>query len=122
IGIILKISIYLVTHIYQTMRNQFFSLLLLALLFACQSSKKESQSPDTQKLDITGYLLSFTNDWGIAMDTLGWEGITELNLAFLNPEADGSFSSRDSYTQLVNKAKAKNVKVFFSIGGGEPPA
>lgn len=90
---------------------------------SCQSRKKEIPAPGPgHKLRVVGYLMSHGKQWNLGMDTLGWKGITDLNLAFLNPEADGSFAASTAYTQLTARARTEGVRIFFSIGGGEPPA
>lgn len=103
------------------MKNFLVTVLALVSISSCQSGKKEVTG-GSNNLRVVGYLLSHDNDWHLGMDTLGWKGITDLNLAFLNPEADGSFTPNSAYTQLTTKGHAENVRVFFSIGGGEPPA
>jgi hypothetical protein len=95
--------------------------IILLVATGCQS-KQENPSPETRKpIRVVAYLMSHDRTWNAAMDTLGWVGITDLNLAFLNPEPDGSFLENPDYAQLVTKAKQSSVEIFFSIGGGAPP-
>lgn len=104
------------------MKNLLMFFFLSATILSCQSGNKEITGGGSNNLRVVGYLLSHDNAWHLGMDTLGWEGITDLNLAFLNPQADGSFTPNSAYTQLTAKGHAEEVRVFFSIGGGEPPA
>lgn len=52
-------------------------------------------------------------------ETLPYEKVTHLNVAFENPDDDaGAISFDPRVTGLIAKARAKNVKVLISIGGG----
>ncbi|MGN7723370.1 glycosyl hydrolase family 18 protein [Chitinophaga sp. 22620] len=92
-----------------------------ALSLACK--KKTSAGPQDEKpgkLRVLGYLLS-DNNWHNAVNSIDLDAITDLNLAFLNPGADGSFSIDPAVKQVVDKARAAEVRVFMSIGGGDAP-
>ena len=56
------------------------------------------------------------------MNTIDLAKITDLNLAFINPDTSGNFPANDAYRQVIEKAHSQNVRVFLSIGGGDPPA
>ncbi|GAA5123949.1 hypothetical protein JIN84_12015 [Luteolibacter yonseiensis] len=52
-------------------------------------------------------------------ETIPYEKVTHLNVAFENPEDDdGTMSFNESSRTLIKKARAKGVKVLVSIGGG----
>lgn len=52
-------------------------------------------------------------------ETIPYEKVTHLNVAFENPkDDDGTMSFNESSQALIHKARAKGVKVLISIGGG----
>ncbi|RPD43231.1 glycosyl hydrolase family 18 protein [Chitinophaga barathri] len=95
---------------------------LAAISLACK--KKTSAEPQDEKqttFRVLGYLMS-SNDWHTAVNSIDLTKITDLNLAFLNPAADGSFNINPAVKQVVDKAHAGKVRVYMSIGGGGAPA
>lgn len=103
----------------------FYGLLLLCLfcVTACgERGASEEPSPGPSKLKVVGYLFSHSDKWLAGFDTLALEGVTDLNLAFVDPETDGSFLENAELKTLVDKAHARKMTVYFSIGGGDPPA
>ncbi|MES2661179.1 MAG: glycosyl hydrolase family 18 protein [Verrucomicrobiota bacterium] len=51
--------------------------------------------------------------------TIGYSKLTHINIAFENPEdAGGKLSFNPQNTALITRARAKNVKILVSIGGG----
>lgn len=93
-----------------------------AITFACrQPSAKDAQADPPAKLRILGYLMS-NNNWHTDMSTVDFSKITDLNLAFFNPDVSGQFTINDAIRQVVEKAHNNQVRVFMSIGGGGPPA
>lgn len=98
-----------------------YIVLVAALSLACKEKTGETEDEKPPKFRVLGYLLS-DNDWHTAVNTIDLSKITDLNLAFLNPEADGSFAIGPAVKQVTDKAHAQNVRVFMSIGGGGAPA
>ncbi len=116
-----KMSSRILFQAARAMLPALLAAICLVAIAGCQS-KKENPPPETRDpIRVVAYLMSHDRTWNAAMDTLGWTGITDLNLAFLNPEPDGSFLENPQYEQLVSKAKQSSVEIFFSIGGGAPP-
>lgn len=67
---------------------------------------------------VVGYLPSYRSGW---IDWGDWSKLTHLCLAFFNPDANGSFSSKFNDAKLaaaIDSAKAHGIKVLASIGGG----
>ncbi len=53
------------------------------------------------------------------VETIPYEKVTHLNVAFENPDDDaGAMSFDEAYGVLMTKARARGVKVLISIGGG----
>ena len=96
-------------------------LLLLALTMACNNKAIVSQPTTNNKLRVLGYLPG-ANNWAQSINEIDLTKITDLNLAFINPDVSGNFPANDVYRQVIEKAHGKNVRVFLSIGGGDPPA
>lgn len=106
------------------MRQQLLPLYIIffaALSLACKKKTATPQDEKQVKLRVLGYLLS-DNNWHTAFNSIDLSTITDLNLAFLNPGPDGSFSIDPAVRQVVDKARAADVRVFMSIGGGGAPA
>jgi chitinase len=100
----------------------FFSIIILSvLLIACNTKAVVTQPGAINKLRILGYLPG-DNNWVADMNTIDLAKITDLNLAFINPDASGNFPANDACRQVIEKAHSQNVRVFLSIGGGDPPA
>jgi len=95
---------------------------LLSVLFtACHNKAPVSQSTASNTFRVLGYLHARTN-WIAGLENIDLLSITDLNLAFINPDSSGNFPANDEYRQVIEKAHAQNVRVFLSIGGGSPPA
>jgi len=94
--------------------------LALGLTIACHNKTIVSQPPASDQFRVLGYLPA-RNNWVAGLNAIDLTAITDLNLAFINPDSLGNFPANDEYGQVVEKAHAKNVRVFISIGGGSPP-
>ena len=95
-------------------------LLLPLLILAC--SKKNNSGPDPAgHFRILGYLPG-DGQWGTAMAGVDFTRITDLNLAFINPDSMGLFRDNNELPALIARAHETGVRVFMSIGGGSPPA
>lgn len=95
--------------------------LVLALVVgtACGKGGEKEENPAGHGLRVLGYV--FTSDWQSVSARIPWQSITDLNVAFINPAASGAFEVDPAMTALVEKAHDHGVRVFFSIGGGNPP-
>ena len=99
----------------------FISILLLpAFMITCNHKALTTQPVVNSKIRVLGYLPS-RNDWIAGLNNVDLSGITDLNLAFINPDTSGNFPANDAYRQVIEKAHGQNVRVFLSIGGGDPP-
>ncbi len=96
-------------------------LMLAAGMIACHNKTIVSQTTNEKKLRVLGYLPG-SHNWIEAINNIDLTKITDLNLAFINPDTAGNFPANDTYYQVIKKAHSQNVKVFLSIGGGGPPA
>ncbi|RYY30552.1 MAG: hypothetical protein EOP46_21380, partial [Sphingobacteriaceae bacterium] len=106
----------------------FIQLLAVLLSFgSCGKSKgvtpvKEEEKPvETTNFRVIGYLFA-KGRLAAEMDKLDYSKITHLNVAFINPDADGVFRPADDLAAAVKKAHDNKVKILFSFGGGNPPA
>ncbi|RYZ53816.1 MAG: hypothetical protein EOP49_06510 [Sphingobacteriales bacterium] len=98
--------------------------LLLVIGFATISGcKKDSavQKPPADPLDVrvSGYIYSDYN-WNSDLKT-DLSLLTDLNLAFINPDTEGEFPLNEQVEEVIARAHAKNVRVYASIGGGSAP-
>lgn len=89
-------------------------LILIVLLFLLF----ENLLAQSKSFRIVGYLPNYRNVETFVKD-FDFSQVTHLNYAFQNPDASGNLtSSSTGLSQLVEKARANNVKVLVSIGGG----
>ena len=102
----------------------FILLLTFPLMSAsgCGKENKTDQHDNKEEpvLRVLGYLYTSGN-WMTALDQVSLDNVTDINIAFLNPDASGNFEQRSDLGTLVAKAHEHGVRVFFSIGGGSPP-
>ncbi len=101
----------------------FLTGLILITSFVGVACSKNNGSPDTApKPDfrVLGYLHSYSN-LKADFQQVDLSLITDLNIAFINPDAQGNFMTNPEYANVLSAAHNKNVRVFFSIGGGAPP-
>lgn len=103
------------------MRHWALILVIFSCLVSCKSSKDGMEFTPGEKNRVIGYILSHDHKWKEAMDTIGWDKISDLNLAFLNPDENGNFPDGAYYQNLTSIARSRGVRIFFSVGGGEPP-
>ncbi|MFC3198940.1 glycosyl hydrolase family 18 protein [Parapedobacter deserti] len=87
---------------------------------ACEKGLRGTERGDSPNLRVLGYV--FTSDWRAVTSRIEWTKITDLNVAFINPDVSGNFFVPEGVAQLVNVAHQEGIRVFFSIGGGSPPA
>src|SRR5690349_18020603 len=93
-------------------------LLSLAFLISAMGGCKKDpavQQPPAEPLDVrvAGYIYS-DNNWNSDLKT-DRSLVTDLNLAFINPDTAGNFSLNDNVQDLIARAHAKNVRVYASF-------
>jgi len=98
----------------------FYFTIFLLLTGACHQTQIVSNAATENKLRVLGYLPSSRN-WAEGLAAVDFTRITDLNLAFINPDADGYFVQDDAYRQITEKAHFHKVRVFLSLGGGSGP-
>ena len=100
------------------------AILLMVIISGC---KKSSASGDVivvtskSSFRVIGYMTASNVSDGSAL-SFDFSRISYLNIAFVNPDQNGNFSTLAGLDQVVAAAHAKNVKVLVSIGGGSAPA
>jgi len=104
--------------IYKTV----FVLLLIVTAGGCKKSAAVTNVAKPQSsFRVTGYLLLSDIQAGNAAN-FDPGRITDLNIAFINPDANGDFAPLPVLNQLITTAHQQSVKVMASIGGGAAPA
>jgi chitinase len=101
-----------------------FSIILL-LTVACAKNKSTSHPEEKKRaVRVLGYFFSPANNWADELNSIDLTKVTDINLAFVNPDAAGGFSNHSlaALQQVTGKAHQQKVRVFFAIGGGNPPA
>jgi len=92
---------------------------LLTLEASCKGKVEPGSTTEQPRLRVLGYV--FASDWSLAKTQISWQQITDLNIAFLNPDAAGAFEVDAALEGLLQQAHDHGVRVFFAIGGGNPP-
>ena len=93
------------------------------LLASCSKSPAKAITPEKpQKADfkVVGYMFA-DGDLIARSASIDFGKITHLNIAFINPDASGTFPSISTLSDLVKKAHTNNVKVIAAFAGGSPP-
>lgn len=97
--------------------------ILIALFMGISCSRNSGPPNTTPKPDfrVLGYLHSYSN-LKADFQQVDLSLITDLNIAFFHPDTQGNFTTNPEYANVLSAAHNKNVRVFFSIGGGAPPS
>lgn len=93
----------------------------LLLLMSFISLFVFSQETNNRSFKVVGYyfLNAALKDTTYADSSYRFlDRITHLNIAFINPDADGNFTRDLAIDSLIKKAHRKKVKVLASIAGG----
>ena len=97
----------------------FLSAGIIAMLaITCKAPSATQSTPN--KFRVLGYLPG-NNNWSAAIAAIDLTAITDLNMAFINPDTNGNFVANEALKQAVAKAHSNKIRVFASIGGGNPP-
>jgi chitinase len=108
-----------------TIRLTFAFLLLITSVSGCQKSNGNTTPLNDKskavKFRVVGYLRYEGNILSEA-NAIDFSMITHLNVAFINPAADGTFAADDDLKKVAILAHNKGVQILASIAGGNPPA
>ncbi len=92
--------------------------LIASLATACA---KSTALPEKQSAYyVVGYLAIYNGEETAGQ--LSFDGLTHLNVAFINPDAEGNINVSAGVKQLVSRAHQHGIKVLLSFGGGSAPA
>lgn len=101
-------------------------LICLAVLFTncgkaeVKASAAEQEPQKIKDFKVVGYVFANSNLAAVAA-TIDFSKLTHLNVAFINPDANGVFAPVNGLSELVKKAHGNNVKVLSALAGGDPP-
>ncbi len=98
-----------------------FLFILLVTIQCGRSSSKNGSDNQTKNFRVWGYLFSHGR-WDEAIQQTNPAQLTDISLAFIQPDASGQFADNPSAASAVSIAKNNKLRVYFSIGGGSPPA
>lgn len=108
------------------MKDMISSMILavLVLLGGCNKEKgvKETGATGNEDFRTVGYLMINRSDLAAAAAGIDWDKLTHLNLAFVNPDSTGVFTTNAAVPPVVQMAHSHHVKVLMSLGGGSMPA
>ena len=75
----------------------------------------------SSNMRVLGYFFSH-NNWADDFSKIDLTKVSDINLAFLQPDSNGNFTANEDFTNIINEAHRNHVRVFMSIGGGDPPS
>lgn len=106
-------------------RNSFqiivLSLFILLVTIQCgRSGSKGGPGDQPKKLRVWGYLFA-PGSWDEAMSRTSPAQLTDISLAFIQPDANGQLADNPSAAAAASLARNNKLQVYFSIGGGNPP-
>lgn len=95
------------------------------ILTGCSKTKAKAGEPEPEKKEtdtfkVVGYMFA-GGDLLAQSAQIDFSKITHLNIAFLNPDAQGNFGPVMNLQALVKKAHDQRVKVIAAFAGGDPP-
>lgn len=95
------------------------------LLGGCAKGGTKSLAPDPieeakKDFKVVGYMFA-EGDLLSKSVKIDFGKITHLNIAFINPDANGNYAVVTGLKELVKKAHDNNVKVLSAFAGGNPP-
>ncbi len=95
-------------------------------IVACKKSMVKAEGIDsnnttTARFKVVGYL-PYQGNLLDEVNAIDMSKITHLNIAFINPDADGNFTADANLQKVVNMAHNQKVQVLAAIAGGSPPA
>lgn len=102
------------------MRIIYLAVFLVIVFFSnCRKKSSVPEPPGPGTLRVSGYLYS-ENFWNTHLTT-DLNLLTDLNLAFINPDAEGDFQLNEEVSLVIARAHAKKVRVYLSLGGAAAP-
>lgn len=102
------------------MKNCITAILFIGVMQICCGKSAQVPQRDTAGSRVLGYLF-YSGNWMTAISGINLQQLTDLNLAFINPDAAGNFPENNSIRQLIEKAHGAGVRVYLSFGGGNAP-
>lgn len=95
------------------------------VLTGCSKNSAKAEVPEVRKPEastfkVVGYMFA-DGDLLAESAKIDFSKITHLNIAFINPDATGTFASVAGLQALVQKAHGQQVKVIAAFAGGNPP-
>ncbi|EDM37619.1 Chitinase [Pedobacter sp. BAL39] len=101
-------------------------LCLVLLLSGCGKSNVKASAPEEgqtpkRAVNVVGYMFA-SGDLLAQSAGVDFSKISHLNIAFLNPDASGTFGAVTGLAELTKKAHDNHVKILAAFAGGDPPA
>lgn len=94
--------------------------LILVLLIFLISCSKDTDEVEISQNNSTAKIVGYLPTWRFELSSkIKYCKLTHLNLAFANPDSNGSLIMPDISSVVADaKSKNPNIKIFISIGGG----
>jgi len=101
-----------------------FTFFILIAAVGCKKNDvKAAQGNDSNKgkFRVVGYF-RYEGNLVAEASAINFNMITHLNVAFINPDTNGTFTVNGDLKKVAALAHSKGVRILASIGGGNPPA
>ena len=108
-------------------KNKDFLTFAFFILLAMVGSKKNDvkaapgNDGNRNKFRVVGYF-RYEGNLIEQASAISFNKITHLNVAFINPDSNGTFIANADLKKVAAMAHRKGVQILASIGGGNPPA
>lgn len=90
--------------------------------FSCKTNRTTDPAPEQNHLTrVCGYYHS-AGRWSTEEISDQLPFLTDLNLAFINPDASGQFPAYPDLANFIRNAHTEKLRVYLSFGGGSAPA
>lgn len=101
-----------------------FTFFILLVAVGCKKNDvKAAQGNNSkgEKFRVVGYF-RYEGNLIAEANAINFDMITHLNVAFINPDSNGTFTVNGDLKKVAALAHSKGVQILASIGGGNPPA
>lgn len=101
-----------------------FTFFILLVITACQKNDvkaAQGNGSNGEKFRVVGYF-RYEGNLVAEASAINFNMITHLNVAFINPDTNGTFTVNGDLKKVAALAHSKGVQILASIGGGNPPA
>ncbi|CAG5005404.1 hypothetical protein DYBT9275_03575 [Dyadobacter sp. CECT 9275] len=105
--------------------KKLLSAIIVVLIFGTGCTQKETEPEKTSPVDNTFRVIGYihtTDNVATALNAIDLSKLTHINIAFINPDAQGTLTGTANLKAAADLLHSKGIKVMASIGGGNAPS